>query len=50
LVCLLEGYTFVPDVGGVVEINPGGRRQFVIYGTGMEMLRLKVDGALESFN
>jgi WD40 repeat protein len=34
-------YTFVPDVGGVVEIGvQGGKRRIVIFGTGIEMIAL----------
>jgi WD40 repeat protein len=41
LVCLREGYTFVPDVGGIVEIGVQGRkRRLVVFGTGMEMVAL----------
>lgn len=39
LVCMYKCHTYVPDVGGIVEI-PGdlARRRFVVFGTGMEMI------------
>jgi hypothetical protein len=41
LTCLYESYTFVPDVGGFIEIGVKGRkRQFVIFGTGIELIEL----------
>jgi WD40 repeat protein len=43
LVCLREGYTFVPDVAGIIEIPPKDAWRFVIFGTGMEMIRLDND-------
>lgn len=39
LISRYKGYTFVPDVGGIIEIGvQGGKRRFVIFGTGMEMI------------
>ena len=39
LICLYSGYTFGPDVCGVVEIGVRlGKRRFVVFGTGMEMI------------
>ena len=39
---LYEAYTFVPDVGGIVEIGAQSRhRCFVIFGTGMELISWK---------
>jgi len=39
LMCLCKAYTFVPDVGGIVEIGVRERkRSFVIFGTGMELI------------
>jgi len=37
--CLCKAYTFVPDVGGIVEIDVQERkRSFVVFGTGMELI------------
>jgi hypothetical protein len=37
--CLSIAYTFVPDVGGIVEIGvPSMQRKFVVFGTGMELI------------
>lgn len=42
MTCLYEGYTFVPDVGGFIEIGVKGRkRRFVIFGTGIELIELE---------
>ena len=39
LVCIGEGYTFVPDVCGIAEINwDWPKRRFVVFGTGMELI------------
>jgi len=39
LICLSKAYTFVPDVGGIVEIGVQARkRSFVVFGTGMELI------------
>jgi hypothetical protein len=41
MVNIYEDYTFIPDVGGIIEIGvQGNKRQFVIFGTGMELLQL----------
>jgi hypothetical protein len=41
MVHLYEGYTVIPDVGGFIEIGvQGNNRQFVIFGTGRELLQL----------
>jgi len=38
---LCEAYTFVPDVGGMIEIGvKDGKRRFVVFGTGMELIAL----------
>jgi hypothetical protein len=42
--CLCKAYTFVPDVGGIVEIDveigvqEREKRSFVVFGTGMELI------------
>ena len=39
LVCRYRAYTYVPDVGGIIEIGVhGGKRRFVVFGMGMEMI------------
>lgn len=48
LVCLREGYTFVPDVAGIIQIPPKDDWRFVIFGTGMEMVRLYNDDSSSS--
>jgi WD40 repeat protein len=49
LVCLYKCHTGVPDVGGIVEIGGDlGKRRFVVFGTGMEMIawnRLQENGS-----
>jgi hypothetical protein len=48
LTCLYEGYTFVPDVGGFIEIGvEGSKRRFVIFGTGIELIELE-DSIIDS--
>jgi hypothetical protein len=47
-VCLREGYTFVPDVAGIIQIPPKDEWRFVIFGTGMEMVRLYNDDSSSS--
>jgi hypothetical protein len=44
LLCIYEGYTFVPDVCGIAEIGVNGKiRRFVVFGTGMELLEWQDD-------
>ena len=39
LFCLHKAYTFVPDVCGIVQIGvQRGKRCFVVFGTGMELV------------
>jgi hypothetical protein len=39
LFCKYKASTFVPDVGGIIEIGvQAGKRRFVVFGTGMEMI------------
>jgi hypothetical protein len=39
LICLCKVYTFVPDVGGIIEIGvPERKRKFIVFGTGMELI------------
>jgi WD repeat-containing protein 6 len=40
--CVFDGYTFVPDVCGIVDVGVSGeKRRLVVYGTGIEMLELE---------
>jgi len=42
LACIGKAYTFVPDVGGIVDIGVQERkRRFVVFGTGMELISWK---------
>lgn len=42
LTAVYEAYTFVPDVCGVIDIGvQRGKRRFVVYGTGMELIALE---------
>lgn len=44
LLCIYEGYTFVPDVCGIAELGvKGDKRRFVVFGTGMELLEFQDD-------
>jgi hypothetical protein len=50
LLCRGSGYTFVPDVCGIIEIGVSdGKRRFVIFGTGMELIAWK-DGKVGDTN
>lgn len=49
LICRYKADTFVPDVGGIVEIGvQGSKRRFVVFGTGMELLAWEELGKVTS--